>query len=209
MPTLKMPMQRAVCEELLHLLEHGELTQERKPSVALLAAIDAAVDMLGVPELKNPLLQRSSFMADLYQISPAWWRVHRDEQACMLGTDAEASDRALVRISDHLASITGYDSRLATNKDARWLFEKLPPLLDQSWDDIKVFEDHPSREMESSLPPVVMAILHRHPTCLAVAGGAVLGAVSRFAEYGSDVDLFIYGEPLSTGSPTPAPPWHA
>lgn len=198
-PTLKIPCQRATFEELLSFLEHGELTQERVPTEALLAAVYQAADMLGAPTRgKSVLLERSTFQADLYKINPAFWRVHRDEQACMLGTDAEKSDAALINIDAALARNLGYDG--PPSKGALWLFEELPPLLDETKRSYKVLADDPQQDLLDSLPQAVVQILRRHSKCVAVAGGAVLGGVTRFVNHGSDVDLFFYGVDQASAS---------
>jgi len=161
------------------------------PSPELLAKMDSAIDMFGFQYPRNPLLMRNHFFADLYDISKDWWKVHVVELNLMLGTSSEASDANLVLIDDNLADITGYEALI---KDERWLFEKLPLLLDaKKCEGYQVFVDDPSIAMTENLPPIVMELLRLHPNHLVVAGGAVLGAVSSFAEHGTDIDLFVYG----------------
>ena len=58
---------------------------------------------------------------------------------------------------------------------------------------IQGFYDKPCDKLKSQLPLPVLSILERHRTCVAAACGAVLGGVSRFADHGFDVDLFVYG----------------
>jgi len=58
---------------------------------------------------------------------------------------------------------------------------------------LQVLVDTPSTYLLSTLPLAVTAILRRHHTCLAVAGGAVLGGVAQYVRHGSDVDMFLYG----------------
>jgi len=193
MPTLHVPCQRAVFEEILCLLEKGELSNERPPTVELLHAIEQTADMLGAPKrTQHPLLERATFWADLYQVCPDWWLESSEEQARMLGCSGADSDAALERITDELAQCLGYDP--VHPKNSLWLFQELPHLLDPDRDiDLKVLMDHPSETLRAQLPEAVVSLLRLLPTCLAVAGGAVLGSVSRWAEYGSDVDLFLYG----------------
>ena len=47
-------------------------------------------------------------------------------------------------------------------------------------DEGRLFDE---KDMLSSLPPVVVAILRRHPTCMAVAGGAVLAVGRAFRQH--------------------------
>lgn len=187
LPTLQMPCQRAVVEELLCLLEKGETTNERPPTCELLHAIEQAADMLGAPARKQPaLLERATFWADLYRICPIWWRESCEEQARMLGCSGSESDAALERVTHELAQCIGYEP--IRTKNALWLFMELPHLLQPDRDaKVKVLMDHPELKMLAQLPEVVVSLLRRMPTCLAVAGGAVLGSVSRWAEWGSDV----------------------
>ena len=187
MPTLQMPCQRAVFEEILCLLEKGELSNERPPTVELLHAIEQTADMLGAPKrTQHPLLERAAFWADLYQVCPDWWLESSEEQARMLGCSGADSDAALERITDELAQCLGYDP--VHPKNSLWLFQELPHLLDPDRDiDLKVLMDHPCEKLRAQLPEAVVSLLRLLPTCLAVAGGAVLGSVSRWAEWGSDV----------------------
>jgi hypothetical protein len=74
-----------------------------------------------------------------------------------------------------------------------WLCKELPHALPEDAVDLKVLMDHPCDVLREQLPAAVLAILCRHPTCVAAAGGAVLGGVSRFADHGADIDLFVYG----------------
>lgn len=191
-PTLRMPCAREVLEEIFSLLETGELTQRREPTDLLLALVEAAADMLGCPPRKlSPLLERCTFHRDLFKISPFWWGLQRNEQALMLGTSPTASDDSLVLIDDELAQVTGY---MPLPKDGLWLYPSLPHLLDpDQYKDMKVFMDSPEKVLFRQLPPPVMEILAQHSTCVAVAGGAVLGGVTKFINHGSDVDLFLYG----------------
>ena len=190
-PSLNMPCERAVCEEIFSLLENETLTPGRAPTRSLLVKIDTAMDMLGFSYPKNPLLMRHSFFVDLYDISPEWFFTHQSELSLMLGTSAEASDESLVFVTEDLASWIGYDPLL---KDSRWLFEELPLLLDaETWKNNKVLVDYPSDRLNQTLPPIVLEILQLYPDHIVVAGGAVLGGVSRFSEDGTDIDMFIYG----------------
>ena len=187
MPTLQMPCQRAVFEEILCLLEKGEISNERPPTVELLHAIEQTVDMLGAPKrTQHPLLERATFWADLYQVCPDWWLESSEEQARMLGCSGADSDAALERITDELAQCLGYEP--AHPKNSLWLFQELPHSVDPDRGfNLKVLMDHPSEKLRAQLPEAVTSLLRLLPTCLAVAGGAVLGSVSRWAEWGSDV----------------------
>jgi hypothetical protein len=190
-PSFKMPCERAVCEEIFSLFQKETLTPTRPPTRTLLAKIDVAMDMLGFAFPKNPLLMRHSFFVDLYNISPEWWGIHQSELTLMLGTSEKASDASLVTVDEDLANMIGYE---ALPKDSRWLFEELPLLLDaEQWKNNKVIVDHPSESVMSQLPHVVLEILRLHPSHIAVAGGAVLGGISRFSEEGNDIDMFVYG----------------
>ena len=188
---LRIPCSRAVFEELCCLMLHGTLSQSRVPHAMLLASIDGMIDMLGCPRREKSLvLERGTFLADLYQMKPLWWCTQRQEEALMLGTSAEESDAQLIVISAELSRYVGYSP---LTKDSMWLFESLPPLLNETCKDSKVLQDDPPGQTLAQLPPVVVEILRRHSSCVAVAGGAVLGSVSRFIEHGNDVDLFVYG----------------
>ena len=188
---IKLPCEHFVCEQLFHLLEHGTLEVGVAPHVKLLAELDALVDMLGFPpRAKNPLLERGQFFADLYRISPEWWLCHQQEQTRMLCSCAADSDAALIPINAARARCTGYTPLI---KDDLWLFKSLPHLLDADCEDCCVYMADPAITLLSQLPPVVVAILRRHATCAVVAGGAVLGGVSKFIGQGTDVDIFLYG----------------
>ena len=184
-PTLSMPCKRAVLEEIFTLLETGELTHKRAPTPTLLGAIEATADMLGCSARKlNPLLERTTFESDLWTISPLWWVLHRNEQALMLGTSASASDASLVAIDATLAQVTGYHPIPKDDEDA-WLFPKLPHMLgEDSFKNFKVFVDTPGETTLMQLPPAVIEILSQHASCVAIAGGAVLGGVTNFINHG-------------------------
>ena len=187
LPTLQMPCQRAVLEEILCLLEKGEITNERPPTCELLHAIEQTADMLGSPARKQPpLLERATFDADLYRICPLWWRESFEEHARMLGCSGADSDAALQRITHEVAQCLGYEP--VRTKNSLWLFQELPHLLHPDRDaNVKTLMDHPCEKLRAQLPEAVVSLLRLMPTCLAVAGGAVLGSVSRWAEWGSDV----------------------
>lgn len=56
--------------------------------------------MLGAPRRETCLLlERATFWADLWRLSPDMWRNSKDEQALMLGTAPEESDDTLVGIT--------------------------------------------------------------------------------------------------------------
>jgi hypothetical protein len=189
--TLTMPCDRNVCEEIFSLLQTEMMTHSSEPTIKLLAKIDSTMDMLGIFYSKNPLLFRSAFFADLYDINRDMWHVHCHEIELMLGTSATASDLSLVCIDDDLAQCTGYTPM---KKDARWIFEELPCMLPGAkYENVKVFVDQPEDTLISQMPLAVLAILRRHPTNIVVAGGAVLGGISNFVDHGSDVDLFVHG----------------
>ena len=189
--TLTMPCDRNVCEEIFSLLQTEMMTHSSEPTIKLLAKIDSTMDMLGIFYSKNPLLFRSAFFADLYDINRDMWHVHCQEIELMLGTSATASDLSLVCIDDDLAQCTGYTPM---KKDARWMFEELPCMLPAArFENVKVFVDQPEDTLMSQMPLAVLAILRRHPTNIVVAGGAVLGGISNFVDHGSDVDLFVHG----------------
>ena len=197
-PTVQLHCSQAVLEELLSLHEHGTVTNDRPPSDDLLATVEQTADMLGAPprcdtrgEPKNPLLERATFWADLWRVCPDWWTASTQEQARMLGRSPADSDASLVRIDHALAQTIGYEH--TRKASSMWLFRELPSLLSERFSNYKVFCDEPEQTLEGLLPPPVLAILRRHASCVAVAGGAVLGGVSRFAEHGHDVDLFVYG----------------
>jgi hypothetical protein len=99
-PVLQMPCSRIVCKEIFSILATEELTYETEPTIGLLSKIDQTIDMLGLNYSKNPILLRSSFFADLFNISSTWFRVHREELSLTLGTSAEMSDFSLVEIDD-------------------------------------------------------------------------------------------------------------
>ena len=187
LPTLQMPCQRAVLEEILCLLEKGEITNERPPTCELLHAIEQTADMLGSPARKQPpLLERATFDADLYRICPLWWRESFEEHARMLGCSGADSDASLQLITHEVAQCLGYEP--VRTKNSLWLFQELPHLLHPDRDaNVKTLMDHPCEKLRAQLPEAVVSLLRLMPTCLAVAGGAVLGSVSRWAEWGSDV----------------------
>ena len=186
-PVLKMPCSRTVCEEIFSILETEQWTNNTPPTIGILQQVDKTMDMLGFSYHKNPLLLRSSFFADLFNISPTWWRVHRDELRRTLGNSSEDSDNSLVFIDDELALCVGYEPIV---KDERWLFPNLPTYL--SVKNAKVFQDNPEKNVTEQMPPVVLAILQRYPQNVCAAGGAIVGAVSKFAKPGTDVDLFVH-----------------
>ena len=99
-PVLQMPCSRIVCKEIFSILAKEELTHETEPTIGLLSKIDQTIDMLGLNYSKNPLLLRSTFFADLFNISRTWYSVHREELRLTLGTSAEMSDFSLVEIDD-------------------------------------------------------------------------------------------------------------
>ena len=187
LPTLQIPCQRAVFEEILCLLEKGEITNERPPTCELLHAVEQTADMLGAPARKqHPLLERATFDADLYRVCPLWWRESCEEHARMLGCSGTDSDAALERITHEFAQSLGYEP--VRTKNSLWLFQELPHLLHPDRDaNFKVLMDHPCEQLRAQLPEAVISLLRLMPSCLAVAGGAVLGSVSRWAEWGSDV----------------------
>ena len=187
LPTLQMPCQRAVFEEILCLLEKGEFSNERPPTCELLNAIEQTADMLGAPARKQPpLLERSTFWADLYHICPEWWLESCEEQTRMLGCSGADSDAALERITHEKAQYLGYEP--IRTKNSLWLFQELPHFLHPDHSaNVKTLVDHPCEKLKAHLPEAVVSLLRLMPTCLAVAGGAVLGSVSRWAEWGSDV----------------------
>jgi hypothetical protein len=149
------------------------------------------MDMLGFQHTKNPLLTRTAFFGDLYSISPAWWEAHRDEEARMSQSSPAVSDAALVAVDDELAEQTVY---VPIAKSPIWLFEHLPKNLADKHAGIRVFVEDPASKLMSELPPIVVEILQQFGPHVVIAGGAVLGAVSRFVyTHGSDVDLFVHG----------------
>jgi hypothetical protein len=200
LPTVHLPCRRWVLEGLFSMNESGDFVSEEMghvPSSRVIAKIEEAADMLGAPKrTKNLLLERATFWADLYRHSPVLYRMSRNEQAAMLGTCAATSDLGLLTLTHGLAQCIGYEP--PTKDSDLWLFRHLPTIEGNGDDkvdlkDIKVFMDHPQDVLLSQLPEPVVAILKRHTSSVVVAGGAVLGGITRFANHGSDVDLFVYG----------------
>ena len=184
--TLRIPCEKLVLEELFSLMETGNLSQDHEPTSILFAKIEAAADWLGVPRGENPLLERRTYAADLFATNPVLWRHATNEQTAISADDPNAY---LVSINHDLVQDVRYDRPNKTSSQF-WLFQELEVISDQN---DKVMQDRPADVLLSQMPPVVIDILRRFPNCVAVAGGAVLGGVSRFADHGTDVDLFLYG----------------
>ncbi len=200
-PTLRVPGTAAGVSGLLDMLEKGELPAHTEPTDVRLASIDEAADALGLPpdasrRVRVPSLDersRATFHSDLYALRPSWWRACRDEEALMLGHSPAASDAALVPIDRALAKRLRYEPISKAAHPDLWLFADLPHRLHPKSAGTPVLAAEPETAMLRQLPPAVAALLKAHRSCLALAGGAVLGGVSMYADRGTDLDLFVFG----------------
>jgi hypothetical protein len=85
--------------------------------------------------------------------------------------------------------------RLDVSSESR-LFHELPPACmygGRIAPGVQLLHADPASELRDQLPKLVLSILALGDGRIAVAGGAVLGIVSRFAAPGSDYDLFMLG----------------
>jgi hypothetical protein len=204
-PVVEVPCSAAGLVGLLDVLEHGELSPSTEPTSTLIAEIDQAADMLGLPPALASSARRArvpsaderhrlTFHADLSRLRPSWWRASQEEAARMLSPDPSPSDAALVPVDCELAERLLYEplSKAAVDPGL-WLFAELPHSLEPSTAGAPVLVGDPASTLLDELPPVVVALLKEHRGCLVLAGGAVLGGVSAHVASGADLDLFVHG----------------
>jgi hypothetical protein len=193
--SFQVPCQRAVFDALLSVMAGGDLPLDVEPSPALLYALHAAGDELGAPAPRALLpmgdpAARLGYRADLFALCPAWWRADAEEEARM--ARGESSVGALVRVNAKLAKALLFEPVTGGKGDGRWLFQEQPPAVMDAQKGLPVLETDPEAKLAAALPKVVGALLAKYPKSLAVAGGAVLGAVAQIPPPGTDVDLFVH-----------------
>ena len=204
---LAVPLGRALFLTLLCALERGDTPALlMPPTPALLAALAAAGDALALEPaqlarhllLPAPHAPRLSYRADLYALSPAWWRVDAEEEARMAGGKRSEACAALVRVDEALAGALRYAPPQRARGGARglaWLFPTQPLIVGGDGAGSAgrpVLNASPARAMAAALPPLVLAVLREHAGVLVLAGGAVTGAVGRACAAGADFDLFLH-----------------
>jgi hypothetical protein len=159
--------------------------------VATFLCLDESITQRAlVPSLNER--SRATFHADLYALRTAWWHASRAEEVVTLGPSGAASDAALVSVDAALAAGLLY-SPIPKRASELWLFAELPHKLSEQLKSTPVLVSDPAQALLQQLPRVVARLLADHRDCLVLAGGAVLGAVARYVQPGTDLDLFLYG----------------
>lgn len=192
---LAVPVERAVFMELLHVMEHGDLSGALEPTLEHLHAVKAATDMLGVAPamvgaLRRDRVRRPHEQADLFALSPSCWRADAEESARR--HSGVSGDAALVRVDAALAAELRFKP-LAPSRDDRWLLADLPRAGGATAPGDAVLHAEPAAALAATLPALVADLLKEHAGHLVLAGGSVTGAVVKGVAEGSDFDLFTHG----------------
>lgn len=190
---LDVPVDQRIFRELLHVLEHGDLSCA--PSDVLFVSLASAALALRIPPhllacLRSDRFGRPREQAGLYALEPAWWRVDVEERA--LRRAGMSADGALLRVNASLARELLFSGPRA-GRDDRWLLAGLDRAGGPFTPGERVLCEDPSGEMQDALPATVATILAAHAGHIVLAGGAVTGAVVDRIASGSDYDLFVYG----------------
>ena len=187
-------------KELLHFLDYGELnrlpTDETKKNLEefanyLLLSQRAPEKMT---PLRSPALGRVAFQTDLLSISERMCEL--DIELFKIWRNNKSLDDLLITIDAELAIKVNY---VPLKKDNRWLYKDFPTIVDcmvtdeKERKDVKVFKQDPSESIKDDFSPTLLAALTKYHDCLVVAGGAIVGAIGKFASHGDDFDLFVYG----------------
>lgn len=189
------PCSAATFVELYHILQWNELSCPR-PSRKLFKELLQVADMLG---LSPKVMKRLSsgvprFQLDMYEACPEWWSTLTEEK--LWRKNGAKDDDILIDVNDDLSKSLLYETlpcmanqvNRSTPDGNMWLF---PRIVVPKYDSRHVLKRHPLNT--SKYPDIVLQILQRYPSKIILAGGAVLGQVSRWVENGTDFDLFIVG----------------
>ena len=193
---LSAPCGRALFTALLAAVETGDLPPLMEPTPALLVALRAVADELGLrSEAALALLPpaspaaRLAYRADLYALSPTWWRVDAEEEDRM--ARRESSVAHLVRVDAKFATKLMY-APLKRPEVGLWLFQRQPSALSADNAGRPVLASEPAGTLAASLPRFVASLLRAHPEALVLAGGAVTGKAAQVPPEGADLDIFFH-----------------
>ena len=204
-----------VFKQLVHLVTHRDLPRAlldpatdqspQRPTHENLADVMRMGDLLGAPEFVQSCLARGMprLLVDMHDICPGWWlaqekdhhaaaELHQRMMMMMEGGSGSSTDwqGRCVNVTDDMVKELVY---LPLSQDERWLFRgrMRPPSIGAGEQVLRACPAECVTGTITAYHPGLIGCLRAHAGRLVIAGGAVLGSLSRACKPGTDVDIFV------------------